>query len=164
MNLNESAPPKVPNPENVSPWKKYTDMAMYAMLAAAVLIFIANMLSNKAKATPAPANAALFMAAKIVAGLAIAAAALVLFAGMKLMGEFGQKWTGVIYLAAGGLLIWKAYSAFAGAEAGSAADINKDTGNGALDAAAPSAPTQNTIKKNPDSEMCIGEGAKIGKE
>jgi len=164
MNLNESTPPKVPNPENVSPWKKYTDMAMYAMLAAAVLIFIANMLSNKAKATPAPANAALFMAAKVVAGLAIAAAALVLFAGMKLMGEFGQKWTGVIYLAAGGLLIWKAYSAFAGAEPGSAAEVKSTTEDAAEGAASSMAPPQNTIKKSPDSDMCIGEGAKIGKE
>jgi hypothetical protein len=124
LNNNEVTPPKVAEPEIISPWTKYTDMAMYGMLAAAVLIFIANALAKKAKllcSTPGSfaAGMAMYGYAKIVAGLAMAAAAVVIFAGLKLkMGDpdgnppwTGQKWTGIMYMAAGGMLMLKAYQA-----------------------------------------------------
>jgi hypothetical protein len=134
LNSNNSTPPKVvPPPENVSPWKKYTDMALYAMLAASVLIFITGLLAKKAqdlavKAAAAPpplaaaawaAAAAMYGYAQIAAYAAMAASALVLFAGVMLMGKFGQKWTGIMYMAAGGMLMIKAYQALSGMEAGS---------------------------------------------
>jgi len=130
INSNESTPPKVAEPENVSPWTKYTDMAMYGMLAAALLIFIAGKLAEKGKACAGtPAAAGWFMAAKICAVLAMAAAAAVLYAGMKLkMGDpngnppwTGQNWTGIMYMVAGGMLMYKAYQAFAAAEPSAAA-------------------------------------------
>ena len=108
LSSSEYTPPPTPAaPENVSPWQKYTDMALYGMIAAVVGIIAANLL---AKGGPV---ALLF--AKIAAGLAMAAAALVMYAGYMLMSEYGQKWTGGLYLVAGGFLMWKAWEAMSGA-------------------------------------------------
>ena len=98
-------------PVEESPWKKYTDMAMYAMLASAVLTLVAKQLTKMAKG---PQAIYFYAAAIIAAYAAIAAALLVIFAGYKLMSEFGQKWTGIMYMAAGAMLIMKALEALSG--------------------------------------------------
>ena len=104
LNSNNSTPPKVPKPENVSPWKKYLDMAMYGMLAAAALIMAANW---AAKSYP--------VIAQILASLAMIAAAVVMYAAYKIMSEFGQKWTGMMYMVVGGALLIMANKARVGA-------------------------------------------------
>jgi hypothetical protein len=124
LNTNEVTPPNpnsgaasssnTPTPTDVSPWKKYTNMALYAMLGASVLLVISNMLAKKAK-TAGPGAPALYMYAMIAAGLAMAAAAMVIFAGLMLMSKYGQKWTGIMYMMAGAMLMYKAYEALAGA-------------------------------------------------
>ncbi|MEI7530049.1 MAG: hypothetical protein WCK76_14020 [Elusimicrobiota bacterium] len=134
LNSNDTTLPKATEAEVESPWKEYTDMAMYAMLAAAVLLFLAGWLNDKAKAkalaaaSAGPAAPAMYLAAaalygyaKIAAGMAMVAAGVVMFAGYKLMSEFGQKWTGIMYMAAGGMLLMKAYTAFSGASNGATA-------------------------------------------
>ena len=151
INSSEITPPKVADPEDVSPWTKYTDMAMYGMLAAGVLIFIANMIAKHAatmmkaamampctdpitaglKAAAIVAAQTMYGYASLVAKLAMAAAAVVIFAGLKLMkGDpdgnppwTGQKWTGIMYMVAGGMLMYKAYEAMSGANTASAAEI-----------------------------------------
>jgi hypothetical protein len=49
-----------------------------------------------------------------------------------MMSDFGKKWTGIMYLFAGGLLMWKAYEALSGAmdmktsDATAVADATRD--------------------------------------
>jgi hypothetical protein len=120
LNSNEVTPPKVPEPENVSPWKKWTDRAMYAMIAAAVLILITQMLAHFGKTNPW-----MFQAAMVTAYAAMAAAALVILSGMMLMMKYGQKWAGAMYLVAGAMLMWQAYQALLGVgKAATAAGAN----------------------------------------
>jgi len=145
LNNSEFTPPKVDDPVEASPWKKYEDMALYGMLAAALLIFITNILVNSAKAkfelavaaaavpggaaaaAPLFASAAsLFAMAKITAIAAMVAASVVTFAGIMLMrgdpgGDpawEGQKWMGIMYTVVGGYLLYSSYTALAGAKAG----------------------------------------------
>jgi hypothetical protein len=124
LSSNESKVPKVADPTEDNPYKKYEDMAMYGMLAGAVLLMLAKYLAGLAAkardamlaATPfsAPLVAA-YMAARMHLMLAcyaaMAAGAAVLFAGFKMFSEFGQKMEGGLYMAAGGMIIWKAYEA-----------------------------------------------------
>lgn len=165
LNSNEYTPPKVGKPEDVTPWTKYTDMAMYALLAAAVLVFIANELVKKAKLmiVGAPATAAMFMYAKIVAGMAMIAAGVAIYAGLMLMkGEpdgnppwTGQKWTGGLYGIMGGMLIYQAYKAFVGAAPNSAAETVKT----AVDAAqAAPKPVEMTAAEKTAEMMGVNSG------
>jgi hypothetical protein len=124
-NLDASSytPPPAGDAENVSPWKKYTDMAMYAMIAGAILIVLANQMTKRAKALAAnPATMAqakgLYMIAILLAVMAMGAAGIVIYAGMTVMNKFGQKWTGIAYMLAGGALIMKAYQAITTAQDG----------------------------------------------
>jgi len=104
LNSNNSTPPKVADPENVSPWQEMLDLAMKAMLIAAVLIMAANWL---AKSYP--------VAAQILAWAAMLAAAVVIYAAYKIMKEYGQKWTGMMYMVVGGALLVMANKARVGA-------------------------------------------------
>ncbi len=113
LSSNESTPPKVPDPEDVDPWQHYEDMAMNSMMWAAGLIFVANILSKAAKAYPALVF--LYYAAMAAAAAAIFFALKVIYAGMKMMTEYGQKMMGGIYMLTGAVLIWKAYQALMGA-------------------------------------------------
>lgn len=127
LNTNESTPPTPPvdDPTDDSPWSKTTDMALYGMLAAVALIFITKMLVNKAKtalATGTPAGAALALTlykwAKLTAYLAMAAAGVVIFAGITLMNKYAQKWMGIMYAGVGAVLMYKAYEALSGIDKG----------------------------------------------
>ncbi len=118
LSSNESTPPKPPEPTNVSPWQKWVDIAMYAMLAAAALILITKILANVGKANPLALKAAM-----ITAYLAMAAASMVVLAGLMLMSKFGQKWSGIMYMITGAGLIYAAYQALQGV--GEAATKNK---------------------------------------
>jgi hypothetical protein len=117
LDSSNSTPPEADTtPEDVSPWTKYTNMAMYAMLAAAVLIFIAGYCTKKAALLASnPATMALAAAwygyAQLAAYAAMAAAAVVIYAGYVIKQTYGQKWTGLLYMAAGAILMWKAYEA-----------------------------------------------------
>ncbi|MFA6435292.1 MAG: hypothetical protein WCW52_11410 [Elusimicrobiales bacterium] len=120
LNMNNSTPPKVPDPEDVSPWKKFTNMALYGMIAGALLVVISNMCTKHAMTlaaavVTAPAAAAWYIAAQAAAYAAMAAAAVVIYAGIMLMSKYGQKWTGIMYMAAGAMIIWKAYEALTAA-------------------------------------------------
>ncbi len=117
LSSNDSTPPKVPDPENVSPWQKWVDIAMYAMLAAAALILITKILANVGKANPLALKAAM-----ITAYLAMAAAGMVVVAGLMLMSKYGQKWSGIMYMITGAGLIYAAYQALQGV--GQAANEN----------------------------------------
>ncbi|MEI7483004.1 MAG: hypothetical protein WCK75_11760 [Elusimicrobiota bacterium] len=126
LNSNESTPPKVGPAKDVSPWDKYTNMALYAMIAGVVLIFASTMCSTHAKALAAtavglPAAAGWYTAAIYTAYAAMAAGAVAIFAGMMLMSKYGQKWMGLMYIAAGAMIIWKAWEALTVAQAGVAA-------------------------------------------
>jgi len=109
LNMNESEPPPVPEPENVSPWEKYTDMAMKAMLASIVLILLTKILGKWPM---------LYYAAVCTAIAAMGAAAMVIYSGIKLMTEFGQKWMGGMYVVVGLMLMVQAWEALCGLEKG----------------------------------------------
>jgi len=163
LSSNDSTPAEAtPAAEDVSPWDKYTDLALYGMIASALFIFIANSCAKKAKAlflkakaaaavpVTGPAAAAPIFAAAIqmynyaiyAAYAAMAAAAVVVYAGLKLMGDYEQKWTGIMYMAAGGMLIYKAYEAVSGAQEGiaDAQKIVSETTTGAVASGAATAP------------------------
>jgi hypothetical protein len=106
LSSNESTPPKVPEPENVSPWQKTLNMIMYAMLAAAALIMIANMMAKSTWGAPY---------AQYVAMAAMLAAALVIVGAITMMSKYGQKWTGMMYTVVGGALLYMANKARVGA-------------------------------------------------
>ncbi len=151
LSSNNSTPAQAtPAAEDVSPWKKYTDLALYGMIASAIFIFIANSCAKKAKALAAQAAATgilpllamklladavvMYNYAMYAAYAAMAAAAVVIYAGLKLMSEYQQKWTGIMYMAAGGMLIYKAYEAISGAQEGiSAANTASDTASKAVE-------------------------------
>jgi len=99
----------VPEPENVSPWEKYTDMAMKAMLASIVLILLTKILGKWPM---------LYYAAVCTAIAAMGAAAMVIYSGIKLMTEFGQKWMGGMYVVVGLMLMVQAWEALCGLEKG----------------------------------------------
>jgi len=122
LNTNEYTPP-TPNKSDDSPWKKLTDYALYAMLAAAGFIFIASILANKAKAMMAsPVTAAgavgLFKAAQVFCYLAIAAAVAVIGIAAVLGFKYKQTWMGVMYGLVGAALIYQAYKALTGINEG----------------------------------------------
>lgn len=158
LNTNDSTVPEVSNAEKVNgDIKKYTDMAMYAMLIAAGLIFAAGIFAKKANAALAEAAAAqveltaaialgpLGLAAvahaeaKLAAAMAkyalmkgwalacaiaaAAAGAVVIFAGIKLIG-LEQKTMGLVYTMVGGVLIYQAWAAYSGIGKGEAAAKN----------------------------------------
>ena len=108
LSSNEVTPPKVPEPENVSPWEKTLNMVMYAMLAAAALIFIANAMAKSGTAW-------MIAAAQYVAWAAMAAAALVIVGALMLMTKYEQKWMGLMYTVLGGALLYMANQARVGA-------------------------------------------------
>ncbi|MDA8132034.1 MAG: hypothetical protein M0011_11075 [Elusimicrobia bacterium] len=124
LNSNESTPPKVPEHKDVDPWQEYEDMAMDSMMWAAGLILITKLLGKLAKTVPfvyylavATALAAIFYALKVV------------YAGYKMMTEFGQKMMGGIYMAVGLMLVYQAWEALCGLEQG-ASDADTKSLNG----------------------------------
>jgi hypothetical protein len=101
-----SAPPESGH-SNATPWQTFVDIAKWAMLAAVALMLAAYILAQHAKAIAAAnaldggvAAAPWFMAAKICAGLAIAAALTVTTMGLIVMGQ-GQMMQGGLFAAGG---------------------------------------------------------------
>ena len=107
LNNSEFTPPPVDEPEDVSPWKKYTDMAENFMIASAVLVLITMLLARSS-------NPLTMKIAICTAYLAMAAAAVVVFAGMMIMSKYGQKWEGIMYIGIGAALIYQPYKALSG--------------------------------------------------
>lgn len=124
LTYNESQLPKLAPPVDVSPWGKFTDMALYGMVAGAALVLASSMLAKYAQKLvlggPVGAIAAgtWYTAAVYAAYAAMVAALAVVYAGFMLMNKYGQTWMGVMYMAAGAMLIWKAYAALSGAQSG----------------------------------------------
>jgi len=163
--LNQSVytPPTPDAPENVSPWQKMTDMAMYGMLAGAILLVIANKLTSRAKQLAAnpmtlPQAMGLYKAAMAFAGMAMAAAGVVIYAGVMMMQKYGQKWTGIAYMLAGASLIMKAYQAITTAKDGmkSGSAVSTEVQSSGLDGATSALGSLNTgnttINKDPTEE------------
>jgi hypothetical protein len=138
LNSNDSTPPPEPEaPVEDNPWQKYEDMTLYGSLAWAALFLLTKFLANKAKTMAATAVtpvqwaavAAMYMYAKIACYAAMAAAAVVTFAGLMLMkgdpsGDpawEGQKWMGIMYTAMGAYMLYMSYQALAGMGEGSTA-------------------------------------------
>ena len=130
VNKSQYTPPEVPKPEDASPWKKYRDMMMYAILAWAALLMIAKAMAKSA----VPWVKGL---AKIVALLAAAAAAVVIYAGWKLVSEFDQKLMGYGAMFLGALMAFMALKAALGEGSES-----KDPGTEAVTKAQDSQPNQ----------------------
>ncbi len=181
LSSNNSTPAQAtPAAEDVSPWEKYTDLALYGMIASAIFIFIANSCAKKAKAlmvqakaaaavpltgtaTAAPIFAAaiqMYNYAIYAAYAAMAAAAVVVYAGLKLMTDYKQKWTGVMYMAAGGMLIYKAYEAVSGAQEG-IAEANKIVADTTASTLAAN-PCPVDTKAIPGTTLLQGDGTKYG--
>jgi hypothetical protein len=135
LSSNESTPPKVPKPEDVDPWQKEEDMAMYGLMGGAVLLMLTNMLSKKAKAAlplaVTPPTVATYLSLRMwtmIAGYAtIAAALLAVYAGFVMFTKYDQKMMGGVYMAAGLVLIMKAIEAMSDLPGKEGAGDNKGT-------------------------------------
>lgn len=133
LSSNESSVPEPSKPEDVDPWQKFEDMAMYSLLAGGVLLLITNVLVNKANAALAttPVGLALYatlrMWAMITGYAAIAAGLVAIYAGMMMFSQYDQKMMGGVYMAAGAMLIWKAYEAMSGLGEAEGSSTNKGT-------------------------------------
>jgi len=127
LSSNESTVPEPTEPEDVDPWQKMEDMAMYSLMAGGLLLMIGKFCSSMAtKAVLPPAYLAWKMATMVVCYAAMAAAAIAIYAGMMMMSKYGQKMMGGIYMAAGAMLIWQAYQTIAGLEEGEKIETGKD--------------------------------------
>ncbi|MCG2726856.1 MAG: hypothetical protein L6420_11510 [Elusimicrobia bacterium] len=98
-------PPASPEPEDASPWKKYTNMALYAGLAWGVCILLAKCCKG-------------LWGVGFAIG-AMVAAAVVIFAGVMMMAKYGQKMMGIMYIAAGCVMMYLAITAAMGGGGGS---------------------------------------------
>ncbi len=127
LSSNESTVPEPTKPEDVDPWQKMEDMAMYSLMAGGLLLMIGKFCSSMAnKAVLPPAYLAWKMATMVVCYAAMAAAALAIYAGLMMITKYGQKMMGGIYMAAGAMLIWQAYQTIAGLEEGEKCATAKD--------------------------------------
>lgn len=109
LNMNEYQPPTPKKGEEKAPWEDWTNRAMYAMIAAGVLIAITKLLSKTQWGKTI---------AMVTAYAAMAAALVVVVAGFMLWSKYGQKWMGGMYIAVGLVLIWQAWQALSGLSAG----------------------------------------------
>lgn len=123
LNSNESTPPKVPDPTKENPWQKYEDMAMSSMMWALGMIVLTRILSRLAQD---PAMVYLYYAAMATAAAAIFYAGKVIFAGMKMISQFGQKMMGGIYVLTGVMLMIKAIESLGAAAEGAGMDWGKE--------------------------------------
>ncbi|KAF0127054.1 MAG: hypothetical protein FD189_562 [Elusimicrobia bacterium] len=108
LNMNESEPPKVPDPEVVDPWQETLDEAMDNILAGGIALVIGMVLAGIAKkltAWPKLIVAALAIAAAVVA---LVFAVKLILNGLTLMNEFGQTWMGGMYAMLGVMMAMKA--------------------------------------------------------
>lgn len=132
ISSNDSTAPTPATPENKSPWKWLTYLAMIAMIMAAIFIAMANKSAQKAKELHAQAASATGpqaaeleaqaqaeqQKAQMFGYMAIGAAGVVIFVGVMMMFQQDQKWAGIGYMIAGGMLIYKAIEAIQGAGSG----------------------------------------------
>lgn len=116
LSSNESSVPEPSQPEDVDPWQKFEDMAMYGLLAGGVLLMVGKFLAKKALASIAipPSYLAWKMATMVACWLAIAAAVVALYAGFMMFSKYGQKMMGGIYMAAALMIIYQAYETMSG--------------------------------------------------
>lgn len=111
LGINIHSIPEPSKPEDVSPWKKYEDMAMKFMLISIGLILLTKILGHFSKSWPP-----LYYAALAAAWAAIAAALVVIYAGLIMFSRYGQKLMGGIYCVVGALLVYNAWEALSGLE------------------------------------------------
>jgi len=95
IDTKESTPPSPAAPANATPWKKWSTIAMIGTIVSALLIAITSKLAKN----PASKKFAI-----ITGMLAMAAAGLVIAAGMILLQKYGQKSQGYMYLGIGAML------------------------------------------------------------
>lgn len=100
------APPDAGH-KNATPWQKYVDIATWAMVIAGIALLATYVLAQMAKKT-IPVGSGLLLAAKIAAGIAIAAGAVCAAMGLIVMG-MGQTMQGLMYTAGGAIVGVLAY-------------------------------------------------------
>ena len=112
LNKTENSVPEVSEPTAEDPWQSTEDKAMKYMMIAMGLILVAKLLKNWART-----NIYAYYALMAVCAAAIAAAAVVVFCGIKMMTTYGQKLMGGVYILTGAMMAMMALS-----EMGSASD------------------------------------------
>ncbi|MFH1724295.1 MAG: hypothetical protein ABII00_06700, partial [Elusimicrobiota bacterium] len=103
--VTEAPPPPDPNKdaENKTPYQNLMYAAMGMIALAGIALMAASMLSKKAKTNPA-----LLPWAKILAGVAMAAAVAAAAIGVMLMTKYGQKMQGIMFSAIGAIIAFQA--------------------------------------------------------
>lgn len=94
-------PEKVKKAENQTPYQDTIKKAILAVIAAGALLIIAGMLKKKEDPTRLPG-------VRILAGLAAAAAGLVVLLGMQVMNQHGQSMQGMMFAGIGGIIMIQA--------------------------------------------------------
>lgn len=117
ISSNESSVPKPSDPEDVDPWQKTEDRAMKYLMISAGFVLITKILSNFK-------NPIAFKIAVFTCLAAVAAAVVVIAAGIEMMTKYDQKMMGGIYILTGVMLIIAAWNALCGA-----AKATTDAGN-----------------------------------
>jgi hypothetical protein len=100
-NPDDVATPETPSPEDVSPWKNLLANIMMLVIISCLLSYIA-------------ANIQLWWVRWIVAAIALILALAAIAMAAKIMGEYGQKMMGALYIIGGMMAAYSAIMAFGG--------------------------------------------------
>lgn len=95
--------------EEVTPWKKYSDWATYAIIAAMALTAVTNLLAKIGRLNPV-----VYQIAAALAVMAMIAAGVVMAMGAMIIAKHNEMFTGLLFLAVGGYLLYSAWSALSG--------------------------------------------------
>ncbi|PKM98801.1 MAG: hypothetical protein CVU79_00715 [Elusimicrobia bacterium HGW-Elusimicrobia-3] len=128
LSANESSVPEPSKPEDVDPWQATEDRAMKFLMISAGLVLLTKILSNFKSPIA-------YYAAMVTCALAIAAALVVIFAGIEMMTKYDQKMMGGIYVLTGVMLIIAAWNALCGAAKATTAAGNTPWGASSLSGA-----------------------------
>lgn len=163
-NLRDVSPPPEPikDGKNVTSYQKEMMIAMGAMLGAMALLFIAGMISDKAKAASATpwVAAPLYAQAKNLAMMATALAAVATGIGVWLMMQKGQMMQGAMLTVVGGIMTFQAGKAWiTGSEAAAEAQAQSTGAANQMAANTPGLQGATATSVSPTGQVTFSNGA-----
>ena len=113
LNKNSSnGVPEVTKSENVSDWAKLEKGIFWTLIGGAVALLAGMGLAKLAKTASSAAAVGLYLAAEIAAAIAFAAGLAIIIMGIIMMTKYKQTWAGIMYIASGAYLCYKAARVF----------------------------------------------------
>jgi len=133
LNSNKSSGvPPVTKSENVSKWADLEKGIFWTLMGGAVALLAGMGCAKIAKTAPAQTKPAWYLAAEIAAGIAFAAGLAIIAMGAIMWATYGQTWAGIMYMAAGAYLCYKAAKVFLDSKDAreTAKEVVADSGDG----------------------------------